>query len=281
MADLLAQALPPDFVALRAVVEKLTGIDLADDRVALVEGRLRPVMREHRFRNYHDLLRIIQTPGNEALTRELIDRLTTNHTHFHREPRHYEILTQQVIPEISAAAIHRGDRDLRVWCAAASFGQEPYELCMTLMHTLGNDYNTFSAGVLATDISVRALETARTGIYPEADCVKLPAQLRIAYLDPLPGGRYAIQERVKKEVMFRRFNLQQPSYPFKKGFDVIFCRNVLIYFSPDTQQRVLNRLISALRPGGYLFIGHAESPGTARSRLENAGPSVFRRPEGR
>lgn len=280
MTELQTSALPPDFVALRSVVEKLTGIDLADDRVALVEGRLRPIMRAKQFRNYHELLRQVQSPGNEPLVRELIDRLTTNHTHFHREPKHYELLAQKVIPDVAMAARRRGDRDLRVWCAAASFGQEPYELAMTLMNTLGNDYATYTAGVLATDISERALQSAQAGVYPEVDCVRLPAQLRIAYMESLPGGRYAVTDRVKKELTFRRFNLQQPSYPFKKPFDVIFCRNVLIYFSPDTQQKVLNRLISALRPGGYLFIGHAESPGAARSRLETVGPSVFRRPEG-
>jgi len=167
--------------------------------------------------------------------------------------------------------------DLRVWCGAASRGQEPYTIQMMLREALGSDYPRWTAGLLATDIDSKALATCRTGIYPDEDVQRLPAALRYKYLQRAGPDRWQVVPDLKRDALFRRLNLMSPSLPFKRPLDVVFLRNVLIYFDTATKEALLRRIHGALAPGGWLFVGTSESLQVLDTPFQVAGPGAYRK----
>lgn len=267
-----------EFRALRDLIHRRFGIDLGPDKKDLIVTRLQSVLRRRAlpgFRAYLDFLE--QSPGPDAMS-ELIDRISTNHTFFHREPAHFDHFRNEVLPELVGRARSTEEKDLRVWCAAASTGEEPYTLMMTILDVLGADYGRWKAGLLATDLSADVLARAERGLYSEENVSRLPKALRDAYFERVAGGGYQVCARVRREVVFRRLNLIQDRYPFKRPFHVIFCRNVMIYFDRPTQERLVNRFASLLAPGGHLFIGHAESLTGLKQPFEYVQPALYRLP---
>lgn len=141
----------------------------------------------------------------------------------------------------------------------------------------GGEYGSWDAGVLATDISSRAIEVAKAGIYADERVEKIPEHLSRRYLKRIRGGDWSVSEAVKREVCFRRFNLMNATFPFKDGFDIIFCRNVMIYFDRETRERLIKRFYQFTKPGGYLFIGHSETMDRKQQLYKNIIPAVYRR----
>lgn len=251
---------------LRAV----TGIELKPGKEQLVSGRLDRRLRHHGLTSYSAYLELLQTRDGRQERRVAIDLLTTNETYFFREPAHFDLL-RETASTVSSA------RRFRVWSAAASTGEEACSIAMTLHDELGP--NRFD--VVGTDVSSRALAAAKRGLYPLAAAERIPRHLLTAYGLRGTGehaGSMTVRPDVRAQIRFVPANLMQPLPDLGGDFDLVFLRNILIYFAAETKRAVVGRVIDVLRPGGLLLIGHAESlTGLGIAGLEHVAPSVYRR----
>ncbi len=262
----------PEFDRLRGFFHTASGIRLADSKKVLVCGRLAKRLRHHGLGSYGDYLALIDAPGQDAERQLAVDLLTTNETHFFREPRHFELLRE----ELARLERRPGRTAVRLWSAASSTGEEPYSLAMTLAETLGDR----PWSVFASDLSTRVLEDARAGIYGTQRASEVPRALAQKYL--LEGfdeyaGQFRIDAALRQRVSFAQINLMEPLPPLEP-FDAIFLRNVLIYFDAAAKKRIVESVARQLRPGGLLFIGHAESLNGITDVVSPVVPTVFRRP---
>lgn len=268
----------PEFQELRDLINEYFGIDLSEDKKELIVNRLQPVLRQRGFSSFRSYLDFLKTKPTPDATSELIDRISTNHTYFYREHAHFEYLSKVVLPEwIERIGSGSGEKDLRVWCAAASTGEEPYTLMMLILEAMGREYERWQAGLLATDLSSDVLAKAKLGEYAASAVEKLPVALRDRYFDRVDSERLRVAGRVRKETVFRRFNLIQKRYAFKRPFHVIFCRNVMIYFDADTRKSVVERLYEVTAEEGYLFVGHSESLDRSDCPYHYIAPGVYQR----
>lgn len=267
-----------DFDALRAYVFDACGIALDASKRSLVVGRLQPVLNREHIDGYREYVERLRADTSGKLRSELVDRLSTNHTFFWRESDHFDYYSTTALPAAIEAQSRTGGKRLRVWCAASSAGQEPYTLAALAMDALGSQYPAWDAGVLATDISAPVLERAREGIYEADDVARLPEALRRRHFVPCADGRWQANARLRAEVTFRRFNLMNARFPFKHPFDIVFIRNVMIYFDMPTKLALMARLASVMRSGALLFIGAAESLPPEQRQFDPVRPGVFRRP---
>ncbi len=263
-----------DFQYIRDLVRTRFGINLTSQKRFLVIGRLRKLLFEKGMSSFSAYRSYLENnPGQESMN-ELVNRITTNHTYFFREPEHFRFMNRTILPDIKAGA----EKKLRIWCAASSSGEEPYSIVITMMEFFGTQYSSWDAGVLATDISANALETARIGVYSVQKINSVSPLLLNRYFLPLKNKTgYEIRDEVRREVTFRRFNLMNTKFPFRKPFDVIFCRNVMIYFDQQTRDRLIEMMIRFLNPGGYLLIGHSEIIDRSNAYLEYVKPAVYRK----
>lgn len=258
---------PEEFPLFQRLLHELSGIWLAPAKMALVEGRLLRRLQHHRLQSFAAYFRLL---GDHAAERQAaLDLLTTNETHFFREPKHFDFLRR------TAAQLCAPGRTLRVWSAACSTGQEPYTIAMVLAQSLVDT----PWEVFASDLSASALERARSAIYDANLSKEIPQGCLRAYC--LKGiaeraGHFLIGPEITRKVSFARLNLNEP-LPDIGHFDLIFLRNVLIYFQPETKQAVLTRLLQVLRPGGYLLVGHSESLHGLSVGLTMIAPTVYRR----
>lgn len=258
-----------EFEQFRDLLFRITGISLADSKKPLVAGRLHKRLRHHALNSYADYFRLLSHRRDELQI--AVDLLTTNETHFFREPRHFDFLRTKIVPQ------HDGLRAFRVWSAASSTGQEAYSLAMLLAETLGER----PWEVFGSDISTRVLERAATGHYDMGLSHEIPQPYLINYCLKGIGGQescFSIDEKLKRRVTFRQINLNE-RLPELGVFDVIFLRNVLIYFQPETKRAVVARLLEKLRPGGWFIVGHSESLNGIAPGLHTEGASVYRKPE--
>jgi chemotaxis protein methyltransferase CheR len=278
MDIVMTELSPQAYAFLSDVVYRRSRIRLGPDRQAFVAGRLANRLRQLGCTSFDDYCRLLDASHDEEAER-LIDLISTNHTHFFREPAHFEILARDVLPQAAPRATASG-RGLRVWSAAAASGEEAYSIAIVLAE---QPTTLLPHGwiVQASDISRRMLDRCRLGIY-EAAKVNLP--------DPqflgrhfLRGfgereGMYRIKPELRRHVSVMPINLFQPRYPLPRGQDVIFCRNVMIYFDAESRQALVDRLFDQLAPGGFLFMGHSESLLDLRHGFRQVGPSVYERP---
>lgn len=254
------------------------GIVLPEAKRDMLANRLRQMLVEQGFGSFDAYYESkLRQPTAKTLD-ELINRVSTNHTYFYREARHFEHLQREGLPALTAKAKTRGGArsEFRMWCAAASTGQEPYGLAIQLREFFGKDYGKWNAGLLATDISERALAAAVRGVYEDEDVEPIPAEVRKRYFRKTHEG-WEVTRELRDDVLYRRFNLMNKSLPFKRPFDVIFCRNVMIYFDNETRRNLVARLAEALYPGGYLYVGLAESLGSNAGRLRLVEPGIYRK----
>jgi len=247
-----------EFKKLSQLVYDNFGINLTDSKKSLVIGRLQKVLKSHNFNSFKEYIDYLQTSGGAASLTELVNRVSTNHTFFYREYDHFEFFEQIALPEVKAYRTKEGKRKIKLWCAAASKGDEPYTIMIHLMRFLGRDYSLWETGLLATDISEDALREAIEGVYSLERVDKIDKATLYEYFD-VENGRYRVKEALRREILFKKFNLMTPQFPFKGDFDMIWCRNVMIYFDDKTKSELANKLYQQLRPGGYLFIGHSET----------------------
>ncbi|MBU2513007.1 protein-glutamate O-methyltransferase CheR [bacterium] len=266
-----------EFELFRSFIYKNFGINLTEAKRALLMNRLQKILKEKAFSSFKDYYESIQKDSSLAELSELIDAVSTNHTFFFREKVHFDFLMHNALPEIVPAIKKSGQKELRVWCAAASTGEEPYVIAMLLMEYFGMDYKNWSAGLLATDISNQALSTAMEGVYSEERVSQVPKKYQAAYFDKIDSDRYRIKELLKKEVLYRRFNLMNEKFPFKKPFHIIFCRNVMIYFDQETREKLVRQLFDITAPGGFLFIGNAETLGRNDKQYKYIAPSIYQK----
>lgn len=265
-----------ELALVREFVRDACGIALDDGKHALVSGRLAPVLAREGITSYRDYIQRVRDDASGRLRSELVDRISTNHTFFWREAAHLEHFGDDVLPPLIAARRRAGTPRLRVWCAASSLGQEPYTLAALMIERLGRDYAHWDAGVLATDISAPVLARARDGYFEADDVARLPAPLR-KHFPAEPDGRCRASARLRAEVTFRRLNLMSPRFPFKAPFDVVFIRNVMIYFDVPTKLALLGRLAAVMLPRAALFIGAAESLPPEQTEFVAIRPGVFAR----
>lgn len=280
--SLMTAPVPPitdqEFDDLKALVKKEIGIHLTAEKRQLLSGRLQKRIRELRLNSYGEYYCFVMADREGQELARLASLISTNHTFFLRENGHFDFLTRKALPEI-AAKINAGGgkKELRVWCAASSTGEEPYTLAMLLMEYFGEDYARWDAGLLATDISTRALDLAKAGVYEPEKVACLPPLWIQKYLFKRPDGHFEFTARVKREVLYRRFNLTSEKFPFAKPFHIIFCRNVMIYFDAPTKEALIQKLWENLEPGGFLFLGHSETLGLRRQGFRSVQASVYQK----
>jgi len=267
-----------EFHAIRDLVYQRFGITLSDQKKNLVVGRLQKKLKEHgckTFKEYYD--KLISDKTNNLIT-ELANQITTNHTFFFREPEHFDFFRSDILPWMVSEHKARNDNDLRIWCAAASSGEEPYTLIITLLEHFGMDYKNWNCGLLATDVSEKALASAIDGVYVPARLQGVAPEILKKYFKKVPDG-HAVTEQLKKEVTYRKFNLMNKTLPFKKKFDCIWCRNVMIYFDAPTKHELVNRMYNSTVNGGYLLIGHSETLERNQTKWKYVKPAVYRKEE--
>ncbi len=268
-----------EFHLFRTFIYKNFGINLTDVKRALLVNRLQKILRREGFTTFEAYYEAIQKDKTGHGTSELIDAVSTNHTFFFREKVHFDYLMSTAFPKTVNKLLLKNDKDLRVWCAASSSGEEPYVLAMLIKEYLGQQYSQWSAGVLATDISNKALNIATEGKYSSERVEQVPSKYKLNYFEKVGAEEYMVKESLKKEVLFRRFNLMNDTFPFKKPFHIIFCRNVMIYFDHETRDELVRKLYDCTHPGGYLFIGNAETLGRSNCPYRYIAPSIYQRDE--
>jgi chemotaxis protein methyltransferase CheR len=264
-----------EFERLAAYVKKSFGLHLGREKKMLVAGRLGPVLQSLNMASFTEYLDHVERDRSGQAAATLVNRLTTNHTFFMRESDHFDFVRNRVLPEITPRL---KDRDLRVWSAGCSTGEEPYTLAMLIDEYLGSNRLGWDTTLLATDITERVLRHAVRGIYSSESVEPLPKRWRLNYFVPCGDGEYAVAGRIRREVVFRRFNLMDP-FPFRKKFHVIFCRNVMIYFDEQTRRKLIRKFYDSLEPGGYLFIGHSEPINRFELPFTMVRPSIYRKDE--
>lgn len=243
-----------DFEFVSQLLRKRAGIVLSGDKMYLLESRLAPLARKEGLPSIDDLIHVIRARREERLIGQLVDVMTTNETFFFRDKTPFDHLKNAILPVLGQA--RKGNR-IRIWCAACSTGQEPYSIAMML-----DQDPSLTGGVpveiVATDISERCLERARQGLFTQFEVQRgLPIQMLMHYFTQ-QDDHWRISERMRQMVTFRKLNLIDPTYNLGK-FDVVFCRNVLIYFDGPTKVDVLNRIAGVVNPGSFLMMGAAES----------------------
>jgi chemotaxis protein methyltransferase CheR len=269
-----------DFQQLAEFIHGYSGIKMPPSKRTMVEGRLRRRVRATGLQSLNDYCRyLFDQDGLRVETVHLIDAVTTNKTDFFREPEHFQFLLEKAIPELLAARHVTNRQPFKIWSAAASTGAEAYTLAM-LMAELRRANSLLHSSILATDICTEVLKTAVMAIYPESMIAPVPLDLRKRYLLRAKNGardRVRIAPELRRMVSFARLNLMETPYGVDEDMDVIFCRNILIYFDKQTQRNVLDQLCGHLRRGGYLFLGHSETLTGFGMPLEPVATSIFRR----
>lgn len=263
------------FQRIADLVSQRLGIVLEESKHHLVENRLRQQVHELGLDGFPAYLARVEAEPTGKLLSDLLDRITTNHTYFMRESAHFDHYRDHVLPEWTERLHGQNSRDWRVWCAACSMGQEPYTLAM-LQGDFFKAKPGWRAGVLATDVSSRALDHARAGCYAAEEAKPLPERWRRHYGQE-QGEAWQVGQALRNDITFRRLNLMREQLPFRKPFHVIFCRNVMIYFSMATRSQLVQRFHSVLETGGYLYLSHSESMPRDVTGFEMAGPSIYRR----
>lgn len=263
-----------EFRKLSSYIEANYGIHLKEEKTALVTGRLQGELAQTKcgsFSEYYDYI-IKDKTGRASIN--LLNRITTNHTFFMRETEHFNYFRDTVLPYL---VTHVRDHDLRIWSAGCASGEEPYTLAMIIDEVLGEKRAGWDRQVLATDISNKALEAARRGVYGNDELTALPAAWRQKYFQRHDEQSSAIVDSLKEQVIFRSFNLMNQSFSFRRKFQVIFCRNVMIYFSNEVKTALLNRFYDATEEGGYLFVGHSESFNRDLVKYKFVKPAIYRK----
>jgi chemotaxis protein methyltransferase CheR len=254
-------------------VYDLAGIKLGDQKQDLVYSRLTKRLRSLGLSDFASYLAFLDSPKGQGEVEFMLNALTTNLTSFFREMHHFEHLKDVAL---KASLDHqRGyDRSLRIWSSACSTGEEPYTIAMTLLQS-GVDLGQVDTRILATDINTDVIRQASSGCYNASILSKCPASYR-SYFQLNASGDGEVKAQVKKLISFKQLNLLG-DWPMKRQFDVIFCRNVLIYFDNETKTQLVDRFVKALKPHGWLYLGHSESASGTHPALESTGRTIYRK----
>lgn len=242
---------------------------------SLMSNRLHKVLVKYQCNSYSDFKKVIESNNNKAIN-EFIDVLTTNTTYFFRENEHFNNL-KKYLPIIEKNLQHEKRNELRVWCAATSTGEEAYTILITLLEFFG-DTNKITIKMSATDINLNVLEKAKEGIYKQEISENITDDLLVKYFEKNIKNNtfnYQVKEKYRKMINFYKHNLKTDNYIFPNKFDIIFCRNVLIYFTQNIVEETILKLSNCLDKKGYLFIGHSESMIGNKTKLKSISPSIY------
>lgn len=269
-----------DYEFIRELVYNHSRINLGPDKKELVSARLGKRLRATNITSISEYCRFLQAKEGDEELAHLIDAISTNHTYFFREHEHFDFLTNIALPEmVKRRATERWPR-CNVWSAACSSGEEPYSIAIAMNQFFGSA-NPWPWRIEATDISHRILQRARVGIYREDAVKKVPLNLLRLHFQKGFGpqdGNYRVKPNLLESVTFRQLNLLEGALPFNEQFQIVFCRNVMIYFDRATQTELVNKLARQLVPGGYLFVGHSESLSGIKHPLHMLKPAIYQRP---
>jgi chemotaxis protein methyltransferase CheR len=267
-----------DYEFLCRLVYERSRIHLGPDKRVLVTARLAKRLRHHGLASYSDYCELLRSPQGEEELQFLIDRISTNHTHFFRELKHFDFLRETVIPKWQADA--RRTEPFRIWSAASSSGEEAYSIAIHLAeHFAPAESGRWQ--IEGTDISTRVLEIAQRGIYEAERLASIaPDVLRRHFQRGVKewDGHFRVKDELRRRVNFQHLNLLEGNYPFTRPFDLIFCRNVMIYFDRPTQETLVRQLSEKLMPGGHLLVGHSESLSGVKHALKLVRPAVYLKP---
>ena len=259
-----------EFLQFQAMIYDIAGISMSAAKKPLVSGRLAKRLKHHCVSSYGDYFRLLMQEEQRGELQTAVDLLTTNETYFFREPKHFELLAQHILPGL------KGRQTVRVWSGASSSGEEPYSIAMTLAEHLGNQ----PWEVIGSDISTRVLEKARSGHYPMERAEDIPGHYLKKYCLKGVGaqdGTFIVEPGLRGRTRFMQVNLNE-TLPKLGEFDVIFLRNVMIYFDMETKRKVIRRMLPFLKSGGYFLVSHSESLNGVTDALQMIKPSVYRKP---
>lgn len=261
------------FNEIRRIVYEASGIRIQEGKESMVAARLGYRLRNLQLPDETAYLEYLSQQLDREIV-ELIDVISTNVTSFYREAEHFSILEEALVEWRE-----RGQRRFRLWCAASSSGEEPYTIAITARDSFRRCSAPVDWRLLATDISTRVLGEATAGYYPKSRLENVPAEIVSRHFEPERNGVLRVRSDLRSRVVFRRLNLSKSPFPMRGPLDVVFCRNVMIYFDEATRARLVAEFCRLLKPGGLLIIGKAESLTDSEHRFERAGPSTYRRGE--
>lgn len=270
----MQQITDSEFEQISAYIKSNYGIYLKEEKTSLVTGRLSNVLLSKNMESFSEYFDYVISDPTGLAAVELIDKITTNHTFFMREVEHFEYFRNVVLPYLTRTV---KDKDLRIWSAGCSSGEEPYTLAMILDEFFGREKLWWDTKVLATDICNNVLEEAKNGIYSNDEIASLPALWKQKYFDWYNADFSKLNHQIMNEVIFRKFNLMDPIFPFRRKFHVIFCRNVMIYFDNETKHKLVDKFYDLMEDGGFLFIGHSESLDREETRFRYIMPALYRK----
>jgi chemotaxis protein methyltransferase CheR len=263
-----------EFRLLATYIKANYGISLKEEKRTLLVGRLQNVLIQNGFENFLEYYEYILTDKTGEAATTLINKITTNHTYFMRESNHFHYLLEKALPHLKATV---KDKDLRIWSAGCSTGEEPYTLAMLINDFFGKEKLWWDTKILATDISNKALLEAKKGIYSKERIARLPPYWKLNYFKKYDDNNFIIIDKIKNEVIYRKFNLVDKVFPFKNKFHIIFCRNVMIYFDAHTKGELVNNFYNATEHGGYLFLGHSESLNREEIKYKYVMPALYKK----
>lgn len=262
-----------EFSTLTSYIHSNYGINLAKKRI-LIEGRLSNTLREKGLNSFQEYMDILFKDKTGTEVTNLLNKITTNHTYFMREVEHFDFMMNTVLPYFEKTV---PSKVLRIWSSACSSGQEPYTMAMAIDEYFGSKKNLWDTVILASDISMSALEKAKKGIYSAEGLNEIPEKWRKKYFVDKKDGTFEVCDKIKKEVVFKPFNLMDSFSSLRKPFDLIFCRNVMIYFDDATKETLINKFYEYTSPGGFLFIGHSEVINRAKTNYKYIKPAIYQR----
>lgn len=269
-----------DFELFRKLIYEKSGISLNKTKKELLRTRLRSRLEKQGFTSYKNYYKHVLNDGTGQALIDLLDDISTNLTSFYREVNHFNFLNE-LLPNWIAKKQKAGDTEFRVWSAGCSTGEEPYTLAFTLLKHLADKQRTWNIKILATDISTEVLRKAAAGVYEAERLKDVPDFAKKNYFtkEKSVGKKPLVRvlPEVRNLITFSRFNLMTASYPFKKMFDFIFCRNVMIYFDRPTQEKLVGKFYNQTAPEGYLFIGHSESLTGLKQSYSYVQPTVYQK----
>lgn len=261
------------------IVYEHSRIKLGDNKRELVMARLGKRLRKLGLKSYAEYCKLMRTPKGKEELGDLIDAISTNHTFFFRENGHFEFLRNTVLPAIAPRNVPGAT--VHIWSAACSSGEEPYSIALLFAEYFGLRNPAARWSIDCTDISTKVLKKAQDGIFPAERLAEVPPAMVENFFQKGLGASeslFRVREEIKSHLTFQHLNLLGPAYPFKELYDVIFCRNVMIYFDKPTQGELVERFLPLIRPGGYLFIGHAESLTGIDHKLKMIQPAIYQKP---
>ncbi|WP_448661351.1 CheR family methyltransferase [Sphingomonas sp. CJ20] len=271
-----AELTPRDFAAIAAIMHEDARIALTEAKTTLVQSRLARRLREHGLSKFSDYVALVQRDPQERHT--MVVSLTTNHTHFFREPHHFDHFRSTVLPELK-----KRNGPIRIWSAGCSSGEEVFTIAMCLLgpdRTAASWLRHADVRLLATDIAPHVVDSVQRGFYADTVVEGIPEPYRSTWLRPAPGG-FVMAEEARQLVTAKVLNLFG-QWPLKAAYDVIFCRNVMIYFADPAKRELEERFVDQLAPGGHLYIGHSERLiGNSAARMVSCGHTIYKKPEGR